>query len=350
VLLTHELFPPDFRGGGEYIAGRTAVSLRAKGVIVRVLTTGDPKIDGYEGVPTKRLPIHRYRFNFAVRAITESARDADLIHTFNYHACLPSLLAGRRLRKPVVCTILGLFRGAWREMRPPPWGAAWMAWERFLLTRAYDRVVFLSDYSREQGVALGVPSSRAVVHCPGIELERLRPAEVKEDVVLFASKLEVRKGVFDVLEAARALPHVRFRMIGWGPAESALRAGAPPNLEILSMMTGDPLRGELSKARVFLLPSRAETFGVVLAEAMASGCAIVSSVPLEFEGAHVPVGDVGALILALRRLWEDRPGTLEMGRRNRQSAARYSWERHAAGLLETYEPLLAGARNSQEGR
>jgi glycosyltransferase involved in cell wall biosynthesis len=324
------------------------MALREEGVAVRVLTTGDPRVESYEGLPTRRLGVHRYLLNLAASAIAESARDADLIHTFNYHACLPSLRAARRLRKPVVCVVLGLFGNAWLEMRPEPLGRAWRAWERYLLTREYDRVVFLSEYSREQGLALGVSEARALVHCPGIDFTRVRAALAKEDVVLFAGKFEPRKGVFDVLEAARALPDLRFRMAGWGPAEAAIRRAAPPNLEIVER-TGAALYDELARARVFLFPSRAETFGIVLAEAMASGCAIVSTVPLEFEGARIVAGDVPSLLAALRRVWDDRPASLEMGRRNRELARRYTWTRHAAEMRQTYDRVLAERKENGRG-
>ena len=56
VLITHELFLPDFHGGGEEVVYRMAKSLQEEGVEVKVLTVGDPKIKVYDGKPTIRLP------------------------------------------------------------------------------------------------------------------------------------------------------------------------------------------------------------------------------------------------------------------------------------------------------
>jgi len=53
VLLTHEHYLPDMRGGGEYVVHRTASALQARGMRVRVLTTGDPAITNHEGVATE---------------------------------------------------------------------------------------------------------------------------------------------------------------------------------------------------------------------------------------------------------------------------------------------------------
>ncbi|MBI4718781.1 MAG: glycosyltransferase family 4 protein [Planctomycetes bacterium] len=342
VLITHERFAPDFAGGGEYVALETARSLQRKGVQVRVLTAGDPRRTDYEGIETIRLPLHRYRLNFAWRRIRDLARESDLIHTFNYHACLPSLRAGRSVGVPVVCLMLALFREAWKEMRGTLAGRAWMAWERYLLTRPFDRVLFPSDYSRDQGVALGVRPEIAVVNNPGIELELYRPAAVKEDVILFVGKLEVRKGIFDVLEAARAVPEAQFRVMGWGAQESSLKRQAPPNVEFVTFERGAKLREAFAAARIFLLPSRAETFGIALVEAMASGCAIITTIPLPYEGVPIVAGDLPGLVDAVRRLWADRELTQRMGRANVALAQQFTWERHAEVLIALYGQLLSG--------
>lgn len=344
VLLTHERFAPDFAGGGEYVALETARSLIAQGVNVRVLTTGDPRVTEYEGIATVRFPIHRYRFNLATLRIAEAARHVDLIHTFNYHACLPSLRAGRRLGKPVVCMTLGLFGDAWKAMRRPVLGHAWMAWEKFLLTRPYDKTLFLSEYSRNQGVHLGVPPERAMVNHPGIELHNYGPADPKDDAVLFVGKLDVRKGIRDLLDAARAAPEVRFRIMGWGEQEAALRRQAPPNVTFIPFVRGKALCEAFARARIFLLPSRAETFGIALVEAMASGCAVISSIPLNFEGIRLHTGTADEIVPAVRKLWSDHGATERMGRRNIELAQVYTWERHAQALVALYDELLSRDR------
>lgn len=338
VLLTHERFLPDFAGGGEYIVYKTAQHLRSKGVRVRVLTTGEPGRTSYEGIETIRLPMHRYHLNLAVRQIAR-LHDVDLIQTFNYHACLPSLLAGKWLRKPVVCLILGLFHEAWKAMRGPLVGRAFMQWEKFLLTRDFARVIFLSEYSRALGIALGVDSARSIVNSPGIDLHAYQSAAEKEDVVLFVGKLEARKGIDDVLAVARALPQVRFRVIGWGPQEAMVRSMAAPNVELAPFAKGKKLQHAFASARIFLFPS-AETFGLALLEAMASGCAVISTVPLEFAGVLVPTGDHETLVAAVRRLWSNREETRRMGQRNVELAREYTWERYTTSLLATYQEVL----------
>lgn len=341
VLLTHERFAPDFAGGGEYVVLELARNLIRAGVDVRVLTMGDPSQTDYEGIPTLRWAGHRYSMNLRARSIAEHARDVDLIQTFNYHACYPSLRAGQRLGKPVVCQFLALFGDAWRAMRGPVTGRLFEWWERFLLRQPYQRSVFLSEYSLNLGRSLGAPLKDARIIPPGIDLHHYGPTWPKEDTVLFVGKFDVRKGVDDILALARRMPDVSFVLYGWGEREAELRAKAPANLAVVAFERGQPLYERFARARIFLFPSRAETFGVAIVESMASGCAVVSSIPVAFDGVVIPPGDLEAMETAVRKLWTERETCEQMGRANIERARRFTWDECVRATLSLYEEVLA---------
>jgi glycosyltransferase involved in cell wall biosynthesis len=229
-------------------------------------------------------------------------------------------------------------------MRGPVAGWAYRRWEQFLITRPFARVMFLTEYSLRAGIRCGVQPGRAMVNSPGIELGAYGPSPHKDDCVLFVGKIEQRKGMDDLLAVARALPGVRFRVIGWGPDREGYERAAPRNVAFVTFERGAPLRDAFARARIFFLPSRGETMGIALVEAMASGCAVVSSIPLEFEGARVAAGDRPAMIEAIDRLWRDRDGTREKGLRNVELAQTYSWDRYTNTLLATYRDVLGGAQ------
>jgi glycosyltransferase involved in cell wall biosynthesis len=358
VLVTHERFFPDFAGGCEYGVYSLARGLKSRGAQVRVLTTGNPAQKEYGGLETLRMPMHRYRMNLAASRIAEQARDADLIQTANYHAALPSFLAGRRLNIPVVLLVTALCGDAWLEMRGPVAGRAYSAWERFLMRRPFSRIVFPSDHALQLGLDMGIRRDRCVMIPPGIELQKFCPAlnRAPRAPVLFVGKFERRKGIYDILETARALPEIPFRMLGWGPEEQNLRQAAPPNVAIETVPQGDVMEagGEaqlppaFAGASIFFLPSRAESFGLVVVEAMASGCAIVSSVPLDYEGAHVRPGDIASMVHAIRRLWQDPQQLARMSQRNVETASRYSWDRFTSELLDTYQQILGRQLSREE--
>ena len=340
VLMAHELFPPDFAGGGEYIVTEAARHLQAIGHEVTVVTTGDPRVTSYEGMRTVRLPVSRYRMNLAWRDIARLAADADVIHAFTYHAMYPSIRAARALGKPIVGGVLALFGDVWLEMRGPVAGRAWRRIEREILSLPFDVKLHLSDFSQELARRLGVdrPGDRVIV--PGIT-QGQQYAHADKPYVLFTGKLDVRKGIGLALEVARRLPHVPFRVVGWGDDYDAVAAAAPANvrMERRSGRREDYLEA-LAGARIFLFPTKVETFGLVLPEAMASGCAVVSSSPLPFEGVRIAPGDVDAAERAVRALWDDPAACARAGLENRRIARRYDWTRYADELEHVYRRLV----------
>lgn len=347
VLLAHELFPPDFAGGGEYIVTEAARHLQERGHRVTVVTTGDPAIASYQGMRTVRLPVSRYRMNFAWREVAELAREADVIHAFTYHALYPSLRAGKALGKPVVGGVLALFGDVWLEMRGPVSGRLWRWMERRMLAWPFDVKLHLSEFSQELARRVGIdrPGDRVLV--PGITHGQYYGHE-ERPYVMFTGKLDVRKGIGLVMEVARRLPDVPFRVVGWGERYDEIAASAPANVRVERR---PPERAHyleaLAGSRVFLFPTKVETFGLVLPEAMAAGCAIVSTSPLPFEGTRIAPDDVDAATAAVRRLWEDPAECRRQGAENQRRSLFYDWRRYAAELEQVYWQLIdarAGGR------
>ncbi|RYG12868.1 MAG: glycosyltransferase [Burkholderiales bacterium] len=338
IVMVHERFAPDYGGGGEYVVLEIAKHLIAMGHRVRVVTTGDPAHDSFDGVPLVRLPVSRYRFNLCTDAIAATAAGADLIHCFTYHAAWPSWRAGRRLGIPVVLGVLALFGPAWREMRKGPVSRLFQWFEAFLLRLAFARQIFLSPGSLR--LAQGLRPARATdcVIAPGISLQDYGPASEREGVV-FSGKLDVRKGTQALQQLARELPDIPFLVVAWGDDFEAFARSSPPNMTVQRFVDRQHLAAALGSSRLFLFPTKAETFGLVVAEAMASGCAVVSSAPLEFEGARIDPDDLPGIKLAVRQLWEDPVRCAACGQRNMALAQAYSWHRHMDSLTALYRSL-----------
>ena len=122
------------------------------------------------------------------------------------------------------------------------------------------------------------------------------------------------------------------------------------------MLDDEELARRLAGADVLCAPSlRGESFGVVLLEGMAAGCAVVAS---DIEGYRaaavghatlVPAGDVGALAVGLRVALADAvrgtgASSPEAHREARAHARAWSTDALAQRYVDVYERAIAEGR------
>jgi len=110
-----------------------------------------------------------------------------------------------------------------------------------------------------------------------------------------------------------------------------------------AQVSAGELRRELARADVLAAPSlKGESFGLVLAEAMAAGVPVVASdiagyrEVLTAGGVLVPPGDAAALAQALGRLLSNDAERRRLADAGRREAAQYAWPRVAEQVLEIY--------------
>jgi phosphatidylinositol alpha-mannosyltransferase len=146
--------------------------------------------------------------------------------------------------------------------------------------------------------------------------------------ILFVGRDEPRKGL-GVLRAAHARLHARAELRLVGPG--------------LAPVSDAELIGELARADVLVAPSlKGESFGLVLAEAMAAGLPVVASdIPgyrdvLTAGGVLVPPGNPDALAAAIDRLLADDQERERLGRQGREAAAKYAWPLVASRIRSVY--------------
>jgi glycosyltransferase involved in cell wall biosynthesis len=119
------------------------------------------------------------------------------------------------------------------------------------------------------------------------------------------------------------------------------RLGVGASLEQLRGVSRETLAGLYRRAALVLQPSEAEGFGLPVVEALACGAAVVASdlaILREVGGGaatYCPVGDVPSWVETVERLLDD-PGAAPPRDVRLVQAARFSWERQAATVAESY--------------
>jgi glycosyltransferase involved in cell wall biosynthesis len=182
--------------------------------------------------------------------------------------------------------------------------------------------------------------------------ERLGAA--KESLILFAGEAGPRKGVDVLLDAWSAIraKHPEWRLVIAGPP----RDWEPPPaaddgaVTLLGPITHDEVLRWQARAAVAALPSRQEALPMFLLEAMAHGCAVVTtpvgevSELVEGCGVLVAVDDPEALADGLHRLLGDPTLVAELADAGRARVReRYSAERVARQLEREWRLLLGVA-------
>lgn len=100
-------------------------------------------------------------------------------------------------------------------------------------------------------------------------------------LVLSVGQYEDYKGLDVLVEAAVRMPDKRFRIVGMGRKKGSLDrfidGRGLTNVETAAFEQPEELAKEYSRAALFVLPSRQECWGLVINEAAAAGCPIVST-------------------------------------------------------------------------
>lgn len=110
-------------------------------------------------------------------------------------------------------------------------------------------------------------------------------------------------------------------------------------------------RGLYNRSKIWLLTSRSEGFGIPIVEAMACGCAVVSTnhdtapglIRDGENGLLVPIGDVDAFIRAIADLLENDEKREALVREGRETAKNFTWDRATDELEAVLERIVSDA-------
>lgn len=220
-----------------------------------------------------------------------------------------------------------------------------------------DLIVTPSRFVRRTFIEQGVPESKLAVvgetATPRVEPPGERPSP-RTPRVLFVGRIEARKGIPYLVEAARRLEgRVTVRLVG--RADGALvrvLSPLPGNVELAGHRSGAALADEFRQADLFVFPSVEDGFGLAAVEAMAAGLPVVVSdhagcadlVEEGVSGFVVPARDAAALTERLEALAGDPSLRWRMGRAGAAIAAARTWETYGREMEQAYAALGAAGR------
>lgn len=311
---------------------------------------GTEKYDVVDGIEVHRLPSRYMRiYNppmVFTRGIEEKIQDLnpDLIH-FHYRWApgYTKAIASFLDKIPVVFTWHNYFGE----------GSGWMKplsllndeFFKHYFANKCDRIICVSKYLKKQISNQGIPEENLKVIYNGINLEK--PSREEEDFILYVGRLVQTKGL-DVLADAMKEVEENLLICGKGPCSSEFRG--IENVELLGFVSEDKKNELLRKCKFLVLPSKSESFGIVLLEAMVVGKPVVASyvggIPevVGNAGLLVPPGSPRKLSSAINTLLSDDELRSELGKKSWNRAKLFSWDKIASQVKEVYENVLSEQR------
>jgi glycosyltransferase involved in cell wall biosynthesis len=284
--------------------------------------------------------------------------DAVLVYTWNSRSHLQALRHFKG-RVPV------LFRGDSTLLDRRTWWRS--AMRRLFLTWVYrhvDVAVAVGSNNRDYFRWCGVPLDRIALAPHSVDTVRFAADSDKHDalaaqwrrglgidpqaiVILFAGKLQHQKNLGLLLEAFGPLQdRAHLVLVGNGELENQLKAQAAPlaSVHFMPFQNQSLMPAAYRLGDVFVLPSRTETWGLALNEAMASGRAVIASTKVGAACDLIHSGEDGwmfesdnraALEQVLRQAVDrGRPGLHAMGGVAQAGSKRWSTEESARRIEE----------------
>lgn len=305
-----------------YVGTRWIKELPLPGDRLLVINRGNPLGKIHEFCSTSL----RFSTNFLqqIRSV-----QPQLLHAHFAHDAVTALPIVRALNLPFIVTLHGFDVTVKDEFVENALVPRKYLSHRNQLKNAATLFIAVSAFIKHKALEQGFPSDRILVHYVGIDPDRFHPhPEIKrQPIVLFVGRLVEKKGCEYLLKAMAfvqaQMPEAQLIVIGDGPLRVSLETFAKGHLKrclFLGIQTPDEIQAWMQRAKVFCVPSitaqsgDAEGFGMVFAEAQASGLPVVSSnsggIPEAVAdgqtGFLLPEKDIQGLATQILRLLQDQ--------------------------------------------
>lgn len=302
----------------------------------------------------------------------------DVVHSHHWMSGVAALPHARRWGSPHVQSYhsVAALPGSPLAAGEPPESPARVPGERLVAQESQAVVAISAAEARTVIERCGADPERVCIISPGVDHDLFRPLAADEQgwpaddhaqwpngYLLFAARLQPLKGPDLAIRAlAEVAPELRPQLVVAGDVSADFASYEAKLLALVDELglasqvsfIGPQPRPELARlmrsARIVLVPSHSETFGLVALEAASSGTPVIASAAGGLREA-VAHGETGQLMdsrepadwgRAITRLLSE-PGLLRrQGTVARVHARRFAWGWAAARLVALYEQLLEG--------
>ena len=224
--------------------------------------------------------------------------------------------------------------------------------------RLYDAIIQVNPYQKEWMTSLGFNEDKIHFIPNGIPKEAFRKVPPLKQhkgrfIITYLGRIQEYKGLNQIIQVLPNFPKILFIAMGEDAGDQQRLQNLAKQLKVEKqvLFTGKVSEKEklqlLDTSEIFILPSKWEAFGIVIAEAMARGNAIIST---ETEGGKFLVkkengftyefGNIKQLKEKLSILISNKKLRKKMQLANKKKAQEFLWDKLTKQTEELYKKLL----------
>lgn len=178
---------------------------------------------------------------------------------------------------------------------------------------------------------------------------RLSGGNPENPLLLYVGRVSAEKQIDQIKPVLEAIPDAHLAIVGDGPNREALEAHfAGTQTHFVGYLQGLELASAFASSDAFIFPSRTETLGLVLLEAMAAGCPVVAAnsggipdiVTDGVNGYLFEPTDPNGAIIATKRLLAAKEEREKLRKNARLEAEKWGWAASTNQLRKYYQTVL----------
>lgn len=370
--ITSAAFPPE-EGIGNYVYG-LSTHLIKKGHTVTVITRSSPgkkpeeTLDNIRIIRAPFLPIYPLYMTIHSLSMNRIFRSRetqfDIVHIHS------PLVPDIRTTLPVIATIHTPMRtdtqasfNETRNLRTTVWKLSGRFISYPLEVRLLKKAKIITVVARsvaQELIEYPTDNKEIIVMANGIDSTTFKPLaeKTKEKYILFTGRLSYRKGLFDLIEAAKTIcetyQDISFLITGTGVLIETLREkikefGLSERIKFLGFVSREQLIHLYQNATIYVVPSHYEGLPTVLLEAMSCGLPVIATavsgnldvITSGKNGLLVPPHAPEKLADAMSALLKDEHLRKTLGENARKTIEDcYTWDIISDKFLTQYNSLL----------
>ncbi len=295
--------------------------------------------------------------------IKKEEPDVIHIHTSRNTVLLRDLLIARHIKKSWSGKVVfSLHRAEFKKILPPIMGTQKLY--LYLLGTIPDKIIFLSKVTKDEFINKGIDKNKCELlytfhnenfNEKELELKKSTIQSSTECTLSFLASINQQKGILDLLEACEGIK-IPFSLNVCGTITEEkisneynyLCEKLQKNVKCLGYVSGQQKHDILLGSKILILPSYAEGMPVAIMEAMAAGCAIVTTpvgaIPeILKDGINaifVKPGDVKSISRAITLLHENADLREKISLNNANLGKKYTLSSNIENLCQIYNTLI----------